>query len=93
VATACKTFSATFYELVACQRANGALNTFSDPEVAWRVRFFVRYWQMPCGEMPTVQEGYVFHMVTNDLYDDSDLDNLQRIAIRNAMFSGAVRCR
>jgi hypothetical protein len=32
-------------------------------------------------------------MVTNDLYDDPDLDNAQRLAIRNSMFSGRVRCR
>jgi hypothetical protein len=48
---------------------------------------------MPCGEAPTVKEGYVFHMVTNDLYSDTDLTDGQRSAIRNAMFEGKVRCQ
>lgn len=48
---------------------------------------------MPCGEAPTVQEGYVFHMVTDDLYNDRDLDNAARLAIRNTMFDGKVRCK
>jgi hypothetical protein len=78
---------------VACQRANGTLGSFADPQITWRVRYFVRYWQMPCGEAPTVKEGYVFHMVTNDLYSDTDLTDGQRSAIRNAMFDGKVRCQ
>jgi hypothetical protein len=48
---------------------------------------------MPCGEMPTVKEAYVFHMVTDDLYNDTDLTDTQRIAIRNAMFDGKVDCQ
>ena len=47
---------------------------------------------MPCGEAPTVQEGYVFHMVTNNLYADRDLNDAKRLAIRAAMFDGKVHC-
>jgi hypothetical protein len=88
----CRAFSAVFDEQVACERADGTLKSFTDPKITWRVRFFVRYWRMPCGEAPTVKEGYVFHMVTNDLYNDLDLDDPQRLAIRDAMFNGKVRC-
>ena len=89
----CDPFLSTFDELVACRRADGTLRSFADWEIAWRVRYFVRYWRMPCGETPTVPEAYVFHMVTNDLYVDESLDDSQRLAIRAAMFSGNVRCR
>jgi len=88
----CQAFQPTFDELVACQRANGTLKSFGNWKITWRVRYFVRYWEMPCGEFPTEQEGYVFHMVTNDLYADTDLDDTQRLAIRNAMFDGKVHC-
>ncbi|MEO6835377.1 MAG: hypothetical protein ABI231_05650, partial [Candidatus Tumulicola sp.] len=66
----CTGFASNFDEIVACQRANGTLHSFGNPKVAWRVRYFVRYWAMPCNEDPTEQEGYVFHMATNDLYRD-----------------------
>ena len=89
----CDPFLSVFDELVACRRADGTLRSFADPKIAWRVRYFVRYWRMPCGEGPTVQEAYVFHMVTNDLYADQSLDNSRRLAIRAAMFSGSARCR
>ncbi len=88
----CQVFSANFDVLTACQRADGTLRSFGNPRVAWRVRYFVRYWEMPCREAPTLEEGYVFHMVTNDLYDDSDLSDGQRITIRNALFDGPTHC-
>ena len=89
----CDAFVPNFDELVACRRADGTLQSFTDPDITWRVRYFVRYWQMPCGEMPTVEEAYVFHMVTNDLYGDESLNDSQRLAIRTAMFDGTVHCR
>jgi hypothetical protein len=89
----CGVFAPDFEQLVACQRADGTLRSFSDPSITWRVRYFVRYWQMPCGEAPTVDEGYVFHMVTGDLYSDAFLDDSARLAIRDAMFDGKVRCK
>jgi hypothetical protein len=88
----CKAFAATFDQLVACRRANVTLGSFSDPKVTWRVRYFVRYWEMPCYEAPTEQESYVFHTVTNDLYYDQNLDAAERVAIRNAMFDGEAHC-
>jgi hypothetical protein len=88
----CNAFESTFDEWVACRRADGTLQSFSNP-IGWRVRYFVRYQQMPCQEAPTVKEGYVFHMVTNDLYNDEDLNDAQRLAIRNSMFDGTVHCR
>lgn len=88
----CKAFVQDFHELVACQRANGALLSFDNPKITWRVRYFVRFWEMPCRETPTVDEAYVFHMVTNDLYGDPDLSDSQRVDIRNAMFQGTLRC-
>ncbi len=48
---------------------------------------------MPCHEDPTEQEGYVYNMVTDDLYNDPDLNDTERIAIRNAMFDGRIRCK
>jgi hypothetical protein len=93
VTPSCETFAATFDELAACQRANGTLRSFGNPKITWRVRYFVRFWEMPCKEAPTVQEAYVFHMVTNDLYNDQDLDDAERVAIRNVMFEGKVRCQ
>jgi len=89
----CAAFAPNFDELVACQRADGTLRSFSDPSITWRVRYFVRHWQMPCGEEPTVQEAYVFQMATDDLYGDAVLDDAARLAIRNAMFDGKVRCK
>lgn len=92
-AARCAAFHATFDERVACQRANGTLGSFIDHQITWRVRYFVRYQTMPCTEAPTVEEEYVFRMVTNDLYNDGDLNNAQRLAIRNAMFDGKVHCK
>lgn len=88
----CDEFASNFDQLVACRRANGTLTAFPEPEIAWRVRFFVRYERMPCGEAPTVQEGYVFHMVVDDLNADTNLSDTQRSAVRTAMFDGRVRC-
>ncbi len=88
----CKAFAPIFAETAACQRANGTLDSFKSWKVSWRVRYFVRHWVMPCHEDPTEEEGYVFHMVTNDLYGDPDLNDAQRLAIRNAMFDGKIRC-
>ncbi len=89
----CQAFQASFQALVACQRASGTLGSFTNPRVTWRVRYYVRYWEMPCGEAPTEQEAYVFHMVTNDLYADTDLNEAERIQIRDIMFLGKVRCK
>ncbi|HEY1883932.1 MAG TPA: hypothetical protein VGG51_12920 [Candidatus Cybelea sp.] len=89
----CKPFLPTFDELVACQRANGSLGSFPNPKVTWRVRYFVRYSEMPCNEAPTVEEAYVFHMVMTDLSDDADLNDAERSAIRSAMFDGRTRCK
>lgn len=88
----CEAYAANFAKVVACERADGTLRSFRDWSVAWRVRYFVRFWEMPCGEFPTEQEAYVFHMVTNDLYNDADLSDADRIDIRNLMFAGRVRC-
>jgi hypothetical protein len=89
----CKTFAATFDELIACQRADGTLDSFGDRKVAWRVRYFVRYWVMPCNEAPTEQEAYAFHMVTYDLETDQDLSDAERVAIRNTMYDGKAHCK
>lgn len=89
----CQRFAQSFDELAACLRADGTLQSFSDRDIRWRVRYFVRYWRMPCNEAPTIEEGYVYHMVTRDLYKDSDLNDRQRTAIRVAMFDGKVNCR
>ncbi len=88
----CSTLAANVPKAAACERADGTLRTFKSRAIAWRVRYFVRYWQMPCGEFPTEEEAYVFHMVTNDLYNDPDLSDADRIDIRNIMFVGPVRC-
>lgn len=88
----CNAFESTFDELVACRRANGTLQTFSNP-IAWRVRYFVRYQEMPCGEAPTEQVAYVFHMVMSDLDNDGDLTAAQRSAIRAAIFDGKTHCK
>jgi|SRR5580700_453053 hypothetical protein len=88
----CGTLAASVSKAAACERADGTLRTFKDRAVDWRVRYFVRYWEMPCGEFPTEQEAYVFHMVTNDLYNDQDLTDADRVEIRNMMFDGPVRC-
>jgi hypothetical protein len=89
----CMQFDQNFDEFAACQRADGTLESFTAHDISWRVRYFVRYWQMPCNEAPTIEEGYVYHMVTKDLYKDPDLDNKQRMAIRVAMFQGKVNCK
>ncbi len=88
----CKPFAPRFAQFVACERADGTLQAFSDRQITWRVRFYVRYWEMPCGEFPTEEEAYVFHLVTNDLYGDPDLNDRQRTAIRNAMYRGSPHC-
>jgi hypothetical protein len=89
----CKSFVTNFDEFVACQRADGTLDAFSNQKVAWRVRYFVRYWVMPCSEAPTEQEAYVFHMVTDDLDTDQDLSGAERVAIRNTMYNGKAHCK
>ena len=89
----CKVFASIFAEAAACERANGTLDSFQKTKIAWHVRYFVRHWEMPCHEAPTEQEEYVFHMVTEDLYTDSDLNDTERVAIRNAMFDGKVHCK
>ncbi len=89
----CKPFAGVFDELVACKRANGTLESFANRNITWRVRYFVRYSEMPCNEAPTVEEAYVFHMVTTDLSDDADLNDSERSAIRSAMFDGKTRCK
>jgi hypothetical protein len=90
--TRCAPFESNFDEVVACERADGTLRAFEDASIAWRVRFFVRYSEMPCGEYPTVEESYTFHTVVHDLDRDHDLNGSQRAAIRTAMFDGKVRC-
>ena len=66
------------------------LPSFNDRHIARRVRFFVRYETMPCGEFPTRQEKCVFDMVMRDFYYDSDLNDGDRTDIRNATFDGKV---
>jgi hypothetical protein len=89
----CKPFAGVFDQLVACERSNGTLDSFASPNITWRVRYFVRYSEMPCHEAPTVEESYVYHAVADDLNGDQDLDASQRTAIRNAMFEGERRCQ
>ncbi|HVN68792.1 MAG TPA: hypothetical protein VMU38_03935 [Candidatus Binatia bacterium] len=89
----CEIFSQNFAKVVACERADGTLRSFEHRSVDWRVRFYVRYWEMPCGEFPTVEEAYVFHVVTNDLYADADLTDADRLQIRSMMFDQTVHCR
>ena len=89
----CKVFAPIFAEAAACQRANGTLESFDSPKVTWRVRYLVRYWEMPCHEDPTLQEAYIYHMVTDDLYNDPDLSDTERVAIRGAMFDGKIHCK
>jgi len=91
--TRCQPFAQDFEEFAACRRADGTLEAFTDSDIRWRVRYFVRYWQMPCNEAPTIEEGYVYHMVTKDLYKDRDLNDRQRMEIRTAMFDGRVNCK
>jgi hypothetical protein len=91
-ADVCGPFAPSFDALVACRRANGTLESFDDPQINWRVRYFVRYQQMPCNEAPTVDEAYVFHTVTDDLDDDPDLTGAQRVDIRSAMYRGTPNC-
>lgn len=88
----CDAVAANIPQSAACERADGTLRTFKNHAISWRVRYYVRYWQMPCGEFPTEQEAYVFHMVTNDLYNDQDLSDADRVEIRTLMFDGPVRC-
>lgn len=78
--------------MVACQRADGTLRSFGNAQIAWRVRYFVRYAEMPCGEFPTVDEAYAYHMVVHDLDRDTDLNDGRRTEIRTAMFDGKVHC-
>jgi hypothetical protein len=92
-AARCKAFESTFDELAACNRANGTLESFPNSRIAWRVRYFVRYQEMPCDEDPTEEEAYVFHMVTNDLANDGDLNAGERLAIRAAMFDNTIHCK
>ena len=90
--TRCSTLAANITKAAACERADGTLRTFKNRAIDWRVRYFVRYWEMPCGEFPTVEEAYVFHVVTNDLYNDADLTDTDRLQIRSLMFEGRVHC-
>jgi hypothetical protein len=89
----CKQFAAAFDELVACQRADGTLDSFASRSIGWRMRYFVRNSEMPCNEAPTVEESYFYNAVVNDLNADPDLDAEQRIAIRDAMFDGKIHCK
>jgi hypothetical protein len=89
----CTKFAKTFDVDVACERADGTLRSFPNEPIGWRVRYFVRYRQMPCNEAPTEEESYVFHAVLNDLYGDADLSDAQRLAIRTAMYEGTPRCK
>lgn len=89
----CSPFAANFDEFVGCQRADGTLRTFNDRQISWRARYFVRYATMPCGEMPTEQEAYVFHAVIDDLNADPDLTGSGRAAIRAAMYEGTPDCK
>ncbi len=89
----CHPFSRKFDEYVACQRSDGTLSTFADRQVTWRVRYYVRFEEMPCGEVPTVDEAYVFHMVVNDLNADPNITGPQRAAIRGAMYQGTEHCK
>lgn len=93
VAGRCRSFSGDFDELVACTRANGTLSSFRLDGVEWRVRYFVRFLEMPCHEAPTVDEAYVFHAVIDDLTSDPDLDDAQRDAVRYAMSDGMEHCK
>lgn len=89
----CDGFKSYWPQYVACERADGTLRSLRGiPGAEWRVRYFVKYAEMPCGEAPTVEEGYVFHSVWNDLYDDSDLTDTQRIAIRDEVYRGTPTC-
>lgn len=89
----CDRFASSFDEAVACERADGTLRSFRARQIAWRVRYFVRYLAMPCGEAPTIEEAYVFHVVIDDLNNDADLTGAERAALRDAMFEGRIRCR
>jgi hypothetical protein len=53
-ATRCQGFAQKFQELAACERADGTLDSFTAHDIGWRVRYFVRYWRMPCNEAPTI---------------------------------------
>jgi hypothetical protein len=88
----CGPFAAKFPVFVACRRTDGTLRSFAAPAILRRVRYFVRYLRMPCGEAPTVAEAYVVHTALDDLAHDSDLTGAQRTAVRAAMFEGTVRC-
>lgn len=90
--THCAPFENNFQENAACQRADGTIDSFQKQSINWRVRYFVRYSEMPCGEEPTVDEAYVFQMVVGDLDRDRDLKDSERTAIRTALFDSKVRC-
>ncbi|MFY9632024.1 MAG: hypothetical protein WAJ94_10510 [Candidatus Cybelea sp.] len=89
----CGPFVRKFDEYVACRRADGTLSTFADRQVTWRVRYYVRFSEMPCGEVPTVDEAYVFHMVVDDLNADLNITGPQRAAVRGAMYEGTEHCK
>jgi hypothetical protein len=85
----CAAFSSKFDESAACRRAGGTLHTFDDkPGIQWRVRYFVRFSRMPCGEYPTLDESYFFHMVVDDLDADTDLKDAQCVKIRQRHVPG-----
>lgn len=78
-----------FPQHVACERADGTLRSMSIyPGVEWRVRYYLKYTVMPCSEWPTEEESYVVDMAYNDLYNDKDLNDTERVEIRNAMYDG-----
>jgi hypothetical protein len=85
----CSSFQGVYQELVACARALGTLEAYSDPDIKWRLRFFFRYNEMPCGEDPTVEEYYAYQMAALDLSGDLDLTAGQRADIQAAIYPGS----
>lgn len=53
----------------------------------WRVAYFIKYNAMPNGEMPTVNEAYVYHS-SRYLLAEQGLTDLQRWEIVNAIYPG-----
>ena len=53
----------------------------------WRVAYFIKYNEMPRGEMPTVNEAYVYHSARY-LLAEQGLTDLQRLQIVNAIYPG-----
>jgi hypothetical protein len=86
----CTSFQGVYQELVACARAIGTLEAYSDPDINWRLRFFFRYNEMPCGEDPTVKEYYAYQMAALDLSSDLDLNAAQRADIQAAIYPGST---